>query len=79
MLGEPTPPVGRCPVTKVLLEVAIDPATNNVIARIPADKGAHNLTFSADRKLVFVANVGANNVTISRFCAFTPVGEVATS
>lgn len=42
----------------------IDPATNKVVVTIPTDKGAHNVTFSPDRKLAFVANVEAANVSI---------------
>ena len=39
-----------------------DPATLTLGATIPADKGAHNVTFSPDETLAFIANVGANNV-----------------
>src|SRR5262245_4321473 len=41
-----------------------DPTTLKLVATIPADKGAHNVTFSPDEQLAFIANVGANNVTI---------------
>jgi YVTN family beta-propeller protein len=41
-----------------------NPTTLKLIATIPADKGAHNVTFSPNGKLAFIANVGANNVTI---------------
>jgi DNA-binding beta-propeller fold protein YncE len=41
-----------------------NPTTLKLITTIPADKGAHNVTFSPNGKLAFIANVGANNVTI---------------
>ena len=42
----------------------IDPGARQVVATLPADAGAHNVTFSPDAALAFIANVGANNVTI---------------
>jgi DNA-binding beta-propeller fold protein YncE len=38
-----------------------NPTTLKLITTIPADKGAHNVTFSPNGKLAFIANVGANN------------------
>ena len=35
-----------------------DPTTLKLVATIPADKGAHNVTFSPDEKLAFIANSG---------------------
>ena len=42
----------------------INPDTMVVVATIPADKGAHNVTLSHDGNLAFIANNRANNVTI---------------
>ena len=55
----------------------IDPETLEIVATIPADAGARNVTFSRDGKLAFVANVGANNVTIADAEAKTVLGTVA--
>jgi DNA-binding beta-propeller fold protein YncE len=41
-----------------------NPTTLKLSTTIPTDKGAHNVTFSPNGKLAFIANVGANNVTI---------------
>jgi YVTN family beta-propeller protein len=54
-----------------------NPATMQVSATIPADKGAHNVTFSPDGKRAFIANVGANNVTIIDAVKKKPLGNVA--
>ena len=54
----------------------IDPAQNAVIATIPAEAGAHNVTFSPDGKLAFVANVGASSVTIIDADAKTVIANV---
>jgi DNA-binding beta-propeller fold protein YncE len=43
---------------------AFNPTTLKLLTTIPADKGAHNATFSPNGKLAFIATVGANNVTI---------------
>jgi YVTN family beta-propeller protein len=53
-----------------------NPATLKVVATIPADKGAHNVTFSRDGKLAFIANVGANNVTIIDAVSKKALGNV---
>ena len=56
----------------------IDPDTMAVVATIPADKGAHNVTFSHDGKLAFIANTRANNVTIIDAVGKKVLGTVPT-
>src|SRR3712207_799343 len=41
-----------------------DADTLELLATIPAAKGAHNVTFSPDGSTAFVANVDTNSVTI---------------
>ena len=53
-----------------------NPTTLKVITTIPADKGAHNVTFSRDGKLAFIANVGTNNVTIIDAVSKKALGNV---
>lgn len=54
----------------------IEPETMPVVATIPADKRAHNVTLSKYGKLACVANVGANNVTIIDAVSKAVVGTV---
>ena len=54
-----------------------DPETLDRLATIPADKGAHNVTFSRDGKWAFIANVGAGNATIIDAEAKKAVATVA--
>jgi DNA-binding beta-propeller fold protein YncE len=42
----------------------IDADSHQVMTTLPADKGAHNVTFSPDATRAFIANVGANTITI---------------
>ncbi len=56
----------------------IDPESRAVIAKIPAQAGAHNVTFSADGKLALVANVAANSVTIIDAVEKTVIAHVPT-
>src|SRR5262245_52914383 len=53
-----------------------NPRTLKLITTIPADNGAHNVTFSPNGKLAFIANVGANNVTIIDAVSKKPLGNV---
>lgn len=60
----------------------IDADTLEVLATIPADKGAHNVTFSRDGSLALIANVAANNVSIidaeaRKVMATVPAGDRA--
>ena len=54
----------------------IDPTALRVIATIPAGIGAHNVTFSPDGTLAFVANVGANTVTLIDAVRKTVLGHI---
>jgi len=42
----------------------IDTASNQIVNTIPTGAGAHNVTFSPDGKLAFIANLGTNSITI---------------
>jgi YVTN family beta-propeller protein len=53
-----------------------NPTTLKVMTTIPADKGAHNVTFSRDGKRAFIANVRANKITIIDAVSKKPLGNV---
>ena len=42
----------------------IDTSSNKVVKTIPTGAGAHNVTFSPDGKLAYIANLGTNSITI---------------
>ena len=42
----------------------IDTGSNKVVKTIPTGAGAHNVTFSPDGKLAYIANLGTNSITI---------------
>ena len=42
----------------------IDTDSYKVVKTIPTGAGAHNVTFSPDGKLAFIANLGTNSITI---------------
>ena len=54
-----------------------DAASHQVIATIPAGKGAHNVVISGDGKLALVANVGGNSVTVIDAAGKKVLGTVA--
>ena len=42
----------------------IDTSSNKIIKTIATGAGAHNVTFSPDGKLAYIANLGTNSITI---------------
>ena len=42
----------------------IDTGSNKIIKTIATGAGAHNVTFSPDGKLAYIANLGTNSITI---------------
>ena len=42
----------------------IDTGSNKVVKTIATGAGAHNVTFSPDGSLAFIANLGTNSITI---------------
>jgi YVTN family beta-propeller protein len=42
----------------------IDTSSNKIIKAIATGAGAHNVTFSPDGKLAYIANLGTNSITI---------------
>ena len=42
----------------------IDTNSNKVVKAISTGAGAHNVTFSPDGKLAYIANLGTNSITI---------------
>ena len=55
-----------------------DVRANQVVKTIPTGAGAHNVTFSPDGKLAFIANLGTNSITIIDTMSKETLADVVT-
>jgi len=58
--------------------VAVNPETLDVAGRVPLGQGPHELAFTADSRLLFVANAGSGSVTVIDVGTLAPIAHIVT-